>query len=96
MTGTESVTLIGQQMPQHSHNLQATNSLANQQDPTGHLLAAEPSGLTALYSDAANQNATMNPQSVGVTGGSQPHNNIQPLLAVTFIIALVGIFPSRG
>ncbi len=32
--------------------------------------------------------------SVGSTGGSQPHNNMQPFLAVTYIISLYGIFPS--
>jgi microcystin-dependent protein len=36
------------------------------------------------------------PQSITMTGGSQPHNNMQPYLAVTFIIALQGIFPARN
>ena len=30
------------------------------------------------------------------TGGSQPHNNLQPYLAINFCIALQGIFPSRS
>ena len=30
------------------------------------------------------------------TGGSQPHENMQPFLVVNFIIALEGIFPSRN
>ncbi|MBW8841418.1 MAG: phage tail protein, partial [Sphingomonadales bacterium] len=33
---------------------------------------------------------------ITMTGGSQPHNNMQPYLAVTFIIALQGIFPARN
>jgi microcystin-dependent protein len=30
------------------------------------------------------------------TGGSQPHNNMMPYLALNFCIALQGIFPSRN
>jgi microcystin-dependent protein len=37
----------------------------------------------------------MSPQAINLTGGSQPHNNMQPYQAVTFIIALQGIFPPR-
>jgi microcystin-dependent protein len=40
-------------------------------------------------------NLTMNQQTVLPMGGSQPHNNMQPYLTVTFIIALQGIFPQR-
>ncbi len=34
--------------------------------------------------------------SIGAAGGSQPHNNMQPYLGVNYIIALEGIYPSRG
>jgi len=37
----------------------------------------------------------MNPNCVALTGGSQPHNNMQPYLCVDFIISLFGIFPSQ-
>ena len=37
----------------------------------------------------------LNPNAVGSTGGSQPHNNFQPYLCVDFIISLFGIFPSQ-
>ena len=38
----------------------------------------------------------MNAGMLGDAGGSQPHDNIQPYLAVNFCIALFGIFPSRS
>jgi microcystin-dependent protein len=38
----------------------------------------------------------MNAATVSNTGGSQPHSNMQPYLALSFIIALQGIFPSRN
>ena len=44
----------------------------------------------------ASQNTTFNPQAISITGSSFPHNNMMPFLAVTFIIALQGIFPPRG
>ena len=45
---------------------------------------------------ATTQNASMNPNAIGNTGGSQAHNNLQPYLAVNFSIALQGIFPSQN
>jgi microcystin-dependent protein len=38
----------------------------------------------------------MNPGSVVPAGGNQPHSNLQPYLTLNFVIALVGIFPSRS
>jgi microcystin-dependent protein len=92
--GTESVTLNNTQLPAHNHTLNASTTPANQQDPTGAIPAAEPSGLTALYTTPGNQNAQMSP--TGIAGGSQPIPIIQPFLVMNFCIALVGIFPSRN
>ncbi|MGK5077314.1 phage tail protein [Janthinobacterium sp. HLX7-2] len=44
---------------------------------------------------AASANATLNPAAIGITGGSQPHNNMQPYLALYFCIATQGIYPPR-
>jgi microcystin-dependent protein len=38
----------------------------------------------------------MNPASLGMTGGSQAHLNMQPYLTLSFCIALQGIFPSQN
>ena len=40
--------------------------------------------------------APMSASTIAPDGGSQPHDNMQPYLALTFIIALQGVFPSRG
>ena len=48
-----------------------------------------------FYSNVA-PNANMNAGTVGATGGSQPHNNMKPFLAVNFIMSLFGIFPSQN
>jgi len=46
-----------------------------------------------LYTSGA-PGGTLDPHSIGFTGGSQGHNNIMPYLALNFCIALVGVFPS--
>lgn len=90
--GEEFHTLTQSEMPQHIHFAQASNTTANINVPTGALLgnvAAKP------YHDPTNLVAT-DPSSVSFYGGSQPHENRQPVLVVNFIIALIGIFPSRN
>jgi microcystin-dependent protein len=91
--GVETVTLISNQMPAHTHAVNAVSDPANSAIPTAGLWAADQAGDT--YNDS-NPNTTMNPQALGIAGGSQPHENMSPFLCVSFIIALEGIFPSRG
>ena len=91
--GTESVTLIGNQVPSHTHTLAGSTDAATQPQSNGQVFAQV--GDNALY--AAPGNLTpFNALDVGATGGGQPHNNCQPSLCLNFIIALLGIFPSQG
>jgi len=84
-------TLTGPEMPAHTH-VPVGAPTATAVDPTGLLLGKGAS--QNFY--AASPNTPMNPASVGPTGGSQPHNNMQPYLVINFCIALVGVFPSRN
>ena len=93
--GSENVTLLSSQMPIHSHPVNAVASGGNQASPTGNLPAIESTGTSLNYSNGA-ANTTMNPTAIGTAGGSTPVPLIQPVLSVTFIIALQGIFPSRN
>lgn len=88
--GTETVTLITSQIPAHNHGLIASDTTPSDTLPNGKILAE-----ASIYSAGA-ANAPMNPASIGLTGGGQPHPNIQPYLCINFIIALQGIFPSRN
>ena len=90
-SGTETVTLISTEMPQHNHLFNASNNDATDSAPQGNVPALIPSG---GYN--ASPNTQMNPTAVAIAGGSQPHNNIQPYLVLSFCIALSGIFPSRN
>ena len=95
MAGTEQETLSVQQIPSHSHVELASNSQATSQDPTGRVLALPNSSQPNLIFWGSDSVATMNPQAIQVTGGSQPHENTQPFLCINFIISLYGIFPTQ-
>jgi microcystin-dependent protein len=96
VAGTETVTLTTQQMPAHNHLMQASNT-SPQLSPNNALPG--PTNTTAgtahLYGPAGTKPTTLNPISLKMDGGSQPHNNLQPFVAINFIIALFGIFPSQ-
>jgi microcystin-dependent protein len=89
--GVEAVTLTTQQLPAHSHALLASGDLGNQPGPAGALLS-NSQGARPYIDDAPTLN--MSPGAIGPVGGSQPHSNIQPVLCVSFIISLFGIFPT--
>lgn len=91
--GVEQVTLTPEQMPNHSHALMATEAIAEPLTPASHTLAMPEE--TAIYSPAE-PTVVMAKNTVAATGSGQSHENRQPYLAINYIIALQGIFPSRG
>lgn len=106
--GTETTTLLITQIPSHTHvatlgtlAIRAKNAAGNSQTAAGNVPANEAAGVTATYSNAVpdasmNAAALAGAPALANTGGGQPVSIIQPYLAVTFIIALEGIFPSRN
>jgi microcystin-dependent protein len=90
--GVESVTLISQQMPQHNHFLSVNNQGAATGRPSGQFPGVAAANAYAPATDGT----TFAPQAISLTGGSQPHENRQPYLALNYCIALEGIFPSRN
>jgi microcystin-dependent protein len=94
--GQASHTVTMSEMPQHLHTVNADNSQApasgGNQPANNKRLAGNDPGF--LYSSPS-QFLTMAPQAVGNAGGSQAHENRQPLLVLSFCIALQGIFPSQ-
>lgn len=89
--GSETITLTTAQIPAHSHPMVASNDIANVPSPENAVLAVSTKA-TIFFNDPPS--AFMNPQSITLSGGSQPHDNFQPYLCVNFIISLFGIFPS--
>jgi microcystin-dependent protein len=93
--GESSVTLISSEMPQHNHLMNANSAPGNNTSPAGTSFGNSGRGKPPFYTDQATL-VPMAIQTTSVNGGSQPHNNRQPYLGLNFIIALNGIFPSRG
>jgi microcystin-dependent protein len=92
-SGEPAHTLTLSEIPQHFHIASATSDSGDLFVATGNVLAASPA---QLYAPATSNLTTLIPSSVTTIGGSQPHENMQPYLALNFCIALVGIFPSRN
>lgn len=95
--GVENVTLTVAQMPGHPHPFLGTNSTSggNANPGTTVGLGAAPTG-DNIY-DGAGTATTLSPSAAVTTiGGSTPHNNRQPYLAISYIIALEGIYPSQN
>nr|WP_319510460.1 tail fiber protein [uncultured Draconibacterium sp.] len=99
--GIENVTLNVNQMPSHTHNgagtIQAASGQPDESTPIGAVPASLTNG-TEGYAESAN--GAMKTNGVALTidnaGGSLPHTNVQPFNCVNFIIALVGVYPSRS
>ena len=98
--GTETVTLLNSEIPAHNHLLSVSSASATASDPTNAIPAQINTGTPrapnyiAAYGTAATGTAAAT--ALSITGGSQPHSNIQPYLTINFIIALVGVYPSRN
>ncbi len=90
--GAENVTLTVNQLPSHTHTLKATATAGNQSSPLNNVLASR-AGDATYSEDTATSNMATN--AVSNIGGSRSHTNLMPFLCINYIIALVGIYPSR-
>ena len=101
-SGTENVTILSSQMPQHNHFIGANTGAGTTGVPTNNYLSASPkngSGPSAVSLNTFTTNAPdviLAAQTVSLTGGNQPITIMQPYLAVNYSICLYGIFPSRN
>lgn len=93
-SGSRQVTLLESEMPYHSHAGMAAGSGSGQADPGNAVFASGQRGRPPAYGLGLSA-VPMSGFAIGPTGGSLPHNNLPPYLAVTFIIALQGVFPPR-
>lgn len=99
--GVEQVALITQQLPVHNHALVAAGTPGDTNIPSSTSVPAfmGPTGETRTNTyityDGSTQ-VTLAGGSIGVAGASQAHSNIQPTLAINYIISLFGIYPSQN
>ncbi len=98
--GTPNVTVTVAQTPQHTHTI-TVQEVASGGEPektpspgaNNWLGSANPGG---LYNDTPTITTAFAPNAITPVGGSQPHDNMQPYLALNFCISLFGVFPSRN
>jgi microcystin-dependent protein len=88
------VTLSEAQMPSHNHTMMASANPGDLQIPSNQRTLARTQPGFAWQTAAPNTDLAS--QALENTGGSQAHNNMQPFLTMNFIIALVGLYPSRS
>lgn len=93
--GSESISLLESEIPAHGHGLNANPDIADLQVPGPTRSLARSQNANAYTAPAGQATAPMAGQALEATGGSQPHNNMQPYLALQFCIALQGVYPSR-
>ena len=93
--GSASHTLSLAEMPAHLHPMMVAKDYNHAGDPAGRVLGATEVGAANGW-HAPDGSAALHPSTLAASGGSQPHNNMQPYLTVNFVIALQGIFPSRN
>lgn len=91
-SGQETVTLQTTQLPSHTHSLRADSSGGDSVLPNDRVLSKV--GRLRVFDD--NPDVDMGASSIATVGSSQAHNNMQPHIPMTCIIALVGVFPSRN
>ncbi len=90
--GEAAHTLTVNELPAHSHTAMANSgTTGNVSTPVDNVWAG--GGANLLY--AASTDSTLNAAALATTGGNQPHQNLQPYQALSFCIALQGIYPSR-
>jgi microcystin-dependent protein len=90
--GAEAVALIPDNLPAHSHAVTAS-TVGGSDTPKG---AVWGMATANVYSTASTGNLAMNTACITTAGAGKTHENMVPFLVVSYIIALAGVFPSRG
>jgi microcystin-dependent protein len=92
--GVTQVTLTEAQIPFHNHKMFLNpNAMGDTNSPKNKIFAQSAVPDASVYNV---DNPGVNAGSFTESGGSQSHNNMQPYIGVNFIIALVGLYPSRS
>jgi microcystin-dependent protein len=98
-SGVQNVTLLASNMPAHNHLVNVSTAAAAQTSPKNNFLApiidSTPAPGTA-YNTAATSGSTLAPTAVSIAGQGLPLSIQNPYLGISYIIAMVGIFPSRN
>ena len=96
--GQPTVTLIGAQLPSHTHSATAAKGSGGERSPipTNTSYLAGVAAPDQVYQSAPTSWTAFAPNTISPAGNSQPHDNMSPYLTINFCIALQGTFPSRS
>ena len=97
--GAQNVSILTSNMPQHNHTVNVSTSPGGQPGPASNFIAGgldSQGGNVLGFNTAATAGKTLAPASVGLAGQGLPLNVQNPCLGISYIIAMVGIFPSRN
>lgn len=95
--GSETTTLVEAQMPSHNHTERAVNTFGGiVGTPSNTTALSNSQGGSSYQSNTSANIVDMSSEALSTTGGGQAHENMQPYLVINFIIALVGLYPSRS
>ncbi len=91
--GSESVTLTTNQLPSHSHDLRASTDSGSEESPQDNVTGQPTDAIYGIGEPPPI--VSMNANTLSTIGGSREHTNLAPFLCINYIIALIGIYPSR-
>jgi microcystin-dependent protein len=92
--GVETVTLSEAQIPSHTHTERSASRRARSTAPSATTSFTE--GSDATFAPSSSATVDLASETISTTGGGQAHTNLQPYLTMNFIIALIGLYPSRS
>jgi microcystin-dependent protein len=93
--GVESVTLTAPQLAVHNHAATAIHDAGNTYSPAGDAWSADGANRAKIYG-SGDPAVPMGANALAPAGGNQPHNNLQPYVAINYCIAMQGVFPPRS
>jgi microcystin-dependent protein len=100
ISGSVSVNMTGLQLPQHNHMIQATaaNGQGRGATPDNNIFATStaPVGKNIFLPEGSAETPLATGTNLVNEGGGQPHNNLQPYLVISYLIATQGLYPSRN
>lgn len=97
--GAETVALTATQLPEHRHEILVSDVAADTDEPSNASLGAAKTYVNAsegTHRQKSEPKTALNSKTIGLTGGSAPHENMQPTLCMNYIIAVQGAFPARN
>ena len=97
--GAETVALTATELPEHRHEIYAADGAPDNEGQPGAALSTTTTVVSAesgSHRQKAEPSTQLHSKTVGLVGGSAPHQNMQPSLCINYIIAVQGSFPARN